>query len=389
MSSQIKLLFKYYVTLLIRNLLKIFWIIPIKNKEFLFLSFDGKQYSDSPKYISEYLQENVDGLEFTWAFNEIGKYDYLLNRGFKLIDRKSLLFIITCTNVKYIVTNNYIPSYIPIRKSQILLNTWHGGSPLKTVGFMESNPDPYNVFYYKLQNDRYTAFLSSSVFVTEGVLMDSFHYYGQVLPYGMPRNSILFTDHEDVINKVYNYFNLSRSPNSKIIIYAPTFRGSADEGFFLPQEQQLDIDGLLDILEEIAEDHYYFLFRAHHAMADSISSNKAIIATDYPDMQELLCAADILITDYSSCMGDMALMKKPVFLYTPDLEDYISSRGFYWDIYSLPFPIAKTNSSFFDVIKAFDVSEYEAGVQAYLDRLGSYESADSTQKAVEWILNQK
>lgn len=57
-----------------------------------------------------------------------------------------------------------------------------------------------------------------------------------------------------------------------------------------------------------------------------------ISATAYPDMQDLLCAADFLITDYSSCMHDFSLMKKPVFLYVPDYIEYMKERGFYYDI---------------------------------------------------------
>ena len=42
--------------------------------------------------------------------------------------------------------------------------------------------------------------------------------------------------------------------------------------------------------------------------------------TDYPDMQELLAAADMLITDYSSCIWDYSFLYRPCFLYTPDLR---------------------------------------------------------------------
>ena len=101
------------------------------------------------------------------------------------------------------------------------------------------------------------------------------------------------------------------------------------------------------------------------------------MATDYPDMQELLATADVLITDYSSCMGDMCLMNKPVFLYTPDLADYIGERGFYWDIFSLPFPVAKNEKELIHNILEFDIDLYRRNVVKYLRRLVSYEKPDS------------
>ena len=36
-------------------------------------------------------------------------------------------------------------------------------------------------------------------------------------------------------------------------------------------------------------------------------------ASDYEDMQELLVASDILISDYSSVITEFGLMKKPIF----------------------------------------------------------------------------
>lgn len=381
---------RYLRTKVIMNCLKTLWLLPIKKGKFLFLSFDGKQFSDSPKYIYEFLEKGHDNFEFVWAFFEPEKFDYLVERGIKVIKRNSFDFVKDFATSEYIITNNFIPSYLPVRKSQVLLNTWHGGSPLKTVGYMESNPNPYNDYYYKkLQNHKYTAFLSSSDFVTHEVIGDSFAYKSTVLPFGMPRNAILLGPHDEIVDKVYSHFNLSRGLDKGIVLYAPTFRGSFQQGTFLPKEQQLDIDAFLNALTRSTGKEYSFLFRAHHTMMDSMSGDDVIFATDYSDMQELLCAADVLITDYSSCMGDMALMKKPVFLYTPDLEEYIKERGFYWDIYSLPFPIAKSNAEIVSLVESFDTEEYKSGVQKYLDRLGSYETAQSTKKTVDWLLKQK
>ena len=104
-------------------------------------------------------------------------------------------------------------------------------------------------------------------------------------------------------------------------------------------------------------------------------------------MQELLCAADVLITDYSSCMGDFALMKKPAFLYCPDLEDYIQERGFYWDIHSLPFPVSVDEKGFLESIENFDAQRYSIGVEQYLQKLGSYENPNADKKAGEIVLD--
>lgn len=44
--------------------------------------------------------------------------------------------------------------------------------------------------------------------------------------------------------------------------------------------------------------------------------------------------ADVLITDYSSVFFDYAILKRPIYFYMYDLEEYANDlRGFYLDIY--------------------------------------------------------
>src|SRR5699024_9302460 len=48
------------------------------------------------------------------------------------------------------------------------------------------------------------------------------------------------------------------------------------------------------------------------------------------DTQEILAAADVLITDYSSAFIDYALTERPIHFYVPDLEEYArSSTGLF------------------------------------------------------------
>ena len=71
--------------------------------------------------------------------------------------------------------------------------------------------------------------------------------------------------------------------------------------------------------------------------------DRLVNVSDYPDMQELLCAAGLLITDYSSSMFDYALTGKPIARFATDIEAYQKDRDFYFPLESLPFPLAKSN----------------------------------------------
>jgi len=54
--------------------------------------------------------------------------------------------------------------------------------------------------------------------------------------------------------------------------------------------------------------------------------------TTYPDVNDLILAADVAVLDYSSMRFDFALTGRPMVFLVPDLDDYGSrTRGFLWD----------------------------------------------------------
>lgn len=370
---------------ILETIIKIFWIFPVDEKKILFFSFQGKQFSDSPKYLSEHIKQHYKMYKLYWALNDLTAFSFLLDDGYKIIKYGGINFVFHFVTSRIIITNDSVKSFLPVRKrKQVFLNTWHGGSPLKTCGLaMSSIPSITNLIKeLEIYEKKYTAYLSSSRFMTEEVFKKSFNYHGLILEFGMPRNAILFSDHQKIKEKVYKYFHIERKVS--LVLYAPTFRTSQGVCDFLSDEYKLNIASCLEALEKKYEHQFCFLFRAHHTISN-IEYSDCISATSYPDMQELLCAVDVLITDYSSCMGDMALMYKPVFLYVPDLMLYTKDRGFYWDIHSLPFPLAETNSELFETILHFDAKKYKENLNVYFKKLGSTESSDSVERTCSWL----
>lgn len=377
-----KNLIRYLLTLLKMMLWKFTWFNTLNPDEVLFMSFDGKQYSDSPKVLSEYLHETHLEKKLIWAFN--GKIEDLPSY-VDVVDRNSKEFRKSICTAGTVITNNSISSYIPIRKNQIFLNTWHGGSPTKTVGYREANPDPYYKYHFKIQDNKTTAILSGSSFFSEEVVRESFGLKKtQILELGFPKNDILLNDHTGITKKVKDYYQIGEEIG--IILYAPTFRGLANDSSFLPEDTMINPEDSVNWFESKFQKKFVFLFRAHHTMKLRNMGN-CINATDYPDMQELLCALDFLITDYSSCMHDCSLMKKPVFLYIPDYEDYMNGRGFYYDIPTMPFPYALNLEEFNKSIFEFDYNKYIHEVEDYHNRMGNFESGHATADVVSWLEN--
>jgi CDP-glycerol glycerophosphotransferase len=103
-------------------------------------------------------------------------------------------------------------------------------------------------------------------------------------------------------------------------------------------------------------------------------------------MQELLAAADILITDYSSCVWDYAFLNRPCFLYVPDREEYTEKTGFYVGLEQWPFAQAVTMEQLLTAIEDYEPEQAAAQRQAHLAALGSYEQGDCCQQLARRIM---
>ena len=101
-------------------------------------------------------------------------------------------------------------------------------------------------------------------------------------------------------------------------------------------------------------------------------------------MQELLCASDMLITDYSSSMFDMGMLKRPCILYATDAEAY--DRGFYFNLRELPFPLAENEEQLLATIEAFDSAAYTTRLNTFFtERVGLKEDGHASEALAEWM----
>ena len=115
-----------------------------------------------------------------------------------------------------------------------------------------------------------------------------------------------------------------------------------------------------------------------------VAFDNVIDATRYHDMQELLCVADMLITDYSSSMFDFAMLKRPCILYATDVNKY--DRGYYFDLKELPFPLAENEENLLHIINNFSKEDYMKSLDTFLtDTIGLYENGNAAQSIMKWM----
>ena len=371
---------KYAIEHGVQNALQLFRLLPLKPRV-NFIAFSGRQYSDSPRRISELLWKMHPEIQQVWAFNEPEKFRFLEEKGIKVVKYKSFEYLYYVMTSKVYVDNAEFWSALKFRPGQMVLETWHGGGAYKRVGGHRIDVNEREQQHAVEKMNKITLFLSSSKAFTNYVIRDAYRYRGEVLECGLPRNDDLLHPDPAVAARVRKTLDIPE--NAKVLIYAPTFRNSHTLDLY-----DVDFQALKQSLEQRFGGEWIILLRMHYYLADkAMASNAPFLrnATDYPDMQELLLASDVLLTDYSSCMWDFSLMHKPCFLYARDIDEYRGERDFYTPIESWPFPLAADNDALAQVIAQFDDEQYRADAARHHAELGSTESGTAAKQCVERI----
>lgn len=371
-------LFRSFIVIIKRICVSVMYIFPIQKNKIVFLSFNGKQKSCNPLYIYKKLLEKYpDTFDIYWVYD--GE-----TQDRKDIKYRSLHFLYHAFTAGCVVSNDIFMTYMAFRKKQLVINTWHGGGLFKRI--FGKNHSEAEERYIKLRKDlqnRYTSlYISSSKIFTKKIIQGLWGYRGEILECGMPRNDLFFGNTEPIAHKVKSFFGIPDEDG--MVLYAPTFRVQASHTVFDVQEKApLDIQMLLSALSTKYGKKFHFVFRSHHTFSVEIPGT--LNASDYPDMQELLVAAEVFLSDYSSCLWDYSLTYRPCFIYAPDIEQYAINPGFESDYRQWPFPIAKSNEELCANIQSFDAGEYKQRVVRYHEEYGSYEKGNAAEIIVEKI----
>lgn len=353
-------------------------LIKVKDNRIFFDSFLGKQYSCNPKYITEYLLKNYPNkYEIVWNLN-----NKQLNISSKIIKVKpyTLKYFYYFFSSKIFVTNLGIKSFLTKKNTQYRIETWHGGGAYKKVD-LDIFKSRYRKFKSVLFGESIDCYISSCQKFSDNMSNAQMVRINKFFGFGMPRNDILFNSklQEEIKNKILRKYCIN---NKKIVLYAPTWRDD---------KRKQAVESLNNVIQEINKisknKEYILLCRSHHDGSLYTKSNdtKFINVTNYPDMQELLCAADILITDYSSCMWDFSLMYKPCFIYATDIDQYKQERDFYTPMSEWPFQIATNTDELISNILNFNQKEYVEKVKQHHKALGSFEDGRACERVCKLI----
>ncbi|MEW2349568.1 bifunctional glycosyltransferase family 2 protein/CDP-glycerol:glycerophosphate glycerophosphotransferase [Streptomyces sp. NPDC006684] len=320
---------------------------PLRDQVF-YLSYNGKQYSDSPRAMHEELLRRGSRLRHLWAVRD---GQVVLPPSAEKVRMWGTEWFEALATSRYIVTNGHLPEWVERRPGQVIVQTWHG-TMLKKIGH-----DIETLYFDKEYQNRlaveannWSLLVSSNRFSTP-ILKRAFSYDGEILEAGYPRNDQLYAADRDKIAEAARQ-TLGVPAGKKVILYAPTWR---DDKSHSAGQYRFDMKIDLEDAQRRLGDEYVLVVRKHSNVVDAVpgAGNGFVIdASEYPDVAELYLAADVMITDYSSVMFDYAHLRRPMVFFTYDLEHYRDKlRGFYFDFEkSSPGPLVSTSEELVDAL---------------------------------------
>lgn len=366
-------------------------LFPIKNK-IIFISSNGKYYNDNPKMLFEHIKLLRSDLKCIWLMNDTAqKID-----GAIVVKKRSLKALYHIATAKIWINDSRMGPWTVKRKGQYYVQTWHGDIALKKIEKDAQDKLPAKwVAHGKRDSKMIDLFITGSKHMAD-MVNETFWYDGEVLNIGMPRSDIFFYS-EDKLKKikkrVMEYYKLDE--NRKICLYAPTFRQNKGEetdfhkslDVYLTKE---DCSNIISVLRKRFGGEWSMIVRLHPSISDKISyilsGANLINGNEYDDINELIIACDVMISDYSSCMFDAMINCKPVFLYTADVNDYLNDRGCYFKLEELPFPYFTNVNDMKKAITEYDENTYLKKIETFESRIGMIHNPFASEEAALYIL---
>ncbi len=318
--------------------------LEIDNNSLFFESYTGNNFSGNvyclyEEIIHDEYFKNYRKIIAVQKGSKKNVENFLASKGitdFEIVIIDSKKYCKALITSKYLFNNSTLPAYFIKNEKQILVNTWHG-TPLKTLGKRVggSGHEIGNTQRNFIMSD-YIAFpnMFTLQHLREDFMLDNM-FEGKYILDGYPRNHIFYEkDRFELLKKKL------KLENTEIICYMPTWRGFIDEK---DNERQItELYSYLECIDKSLNPKKKMFVNLHNFVKEQIDFSRFKYINPFPknvETYEFLAASDCLITDYSSVFFDYANSNKKIILFTYDQDEYLASRGLYFPIENLPFPI--------------------------------------------------
>lgn len=324
---------------------------PVQENKILFLEMRFDKLSNSMEYMYHVMEQS-------------GKYElatahlhFNFSRGREFTENvKHMIRELATSRCVILDEASIVLSCLPLRKETMAINLWHGCGAFKKFGrstaelkfgasaaTLDKYPNYGNLDVVTVSSPEVIWAYEEAMNLPKGIVQAT----------GISRTD-LFYDEEFVNSRREKLYEvMPEARGKKVILYAPTFRGHVASA---TSPDEIDF---YRFVKELGDE--YVLVCKHHPFVKfppEIPEELSSFARDLTQeltIEDLLCSADICISDYSSLIFEYSLFEKPMIFYAYDYEDYCDWRGFYYDYFELtPGPVVKTQDELLDTIHHID-----------------------------------
>ncbi|TPW73171.1 CDP-glycerol glycerophosphotransferase family protein [Schumannella sp. 10F1B-5-1] len=240
---------------------------------------------------------------------------------------------------RVLIVNDWLRKRFLRRRHQTVLQTWHG-TMIKRLALDRPGRGLRTRLAVRRESDRWDVMLAQNDY-SAAVFRRAYAFSGPIWELGYPRNDVLRDGDPAAVRR-----RIGIPAQARVVLYAPTWRDDRTEIV-----DYLDLEGFAARLP----DDTVLLVRGHSRTLPygrDLRGDRLVDVTTYPDVADLVLAADILVTDYSSVMFDFAATERPIVFFTPDLAHYSEDlRGFYFDLLAeAPGPVVSTRDELLQLL---------------------------------------
>ncbi|MCR2033211.1 CDP-glycerol glycerophosphotransferase family protein [Anaerofustis stercorihominis] len=360
-------------------------LIKRKGNKILISSASRVELGGNEKFIYDRMIDR--GLNKKYKFRFDFKPSIKERRG--IFQKFKFAFYLATSDI--IIIDDYYPEIYKVNypKDVKIIQIWHACGAFKSLGLERMDKPgapPFNTRVHKCYTHVPVSSFHSALHHSEafGLSLDKFY------PIGVPRTDIFFDENykAEILSKLYKKYSVLKHAK-KTYLYAPTFRGNNAKNAYFPF-YKLDLEKWGAFLKE--HDSVLIIkmhpFVEEHPVIPEEYKDYIIDAGDYREVNDILFAVDVLITDYSSVIYEFSLLNRPMVFYAFDQQMYVSTRDFYERYEDIvPGKIVKT---FDDLIKALEDEDYDfEKMDAFVKKNFTYTDGKSTDRVIDQLILDK
>jgi CDP-ribitol ribitolphosphotransferase len=209
----------------------------------------------------------------------------------------------------------------------------------------------------------------------------------RVVPTGMPRTDRFFDPAHAARATALALDAFPEIRGRRVILFAPTFRGGGARSavYDLDRLDYAALHALCVEKDAVCIVRMHPFVRRPLGIPPELGDRLLDGSRSAIDINDLLFAVDLLVTDYSSIIYEFSTLGRPMLFYAWDLDEYVASRDFYEPYESfVPGRIVRTFEELVEAIRRddFDLEK----VAAFADRHFEHRDAGSTDRVIDLVL---